>query len=116
MFNGYSWQTRVLEVRPDRLGASPDPDPQLAQSAMSSHAQLPPLNGHVNGLHDLEKSLSNSDLLTGNTGMRSLFVGNVRLSLIHNCLTIFFLYDQLTLAHISAHTTHSSLSISNGKI
>lgn len=21
MFNGYSWQTRVLEVRPDRLGA-----------------------------------------------------------------------------------------------
>ncbi|EIN08499.1 RNA-binding domain-containing protein, partial [Punctularia strigosozonata HHB-11173 SS5] len=25
MFNGYSWQTRVLEVRPDRLGEGADP-------------------------------------------------------------------------------------------
>ncbi|KAI6019964.1 hypothetical protein F5J12DRAFT_716395 [Pisolithus orientalis] len=29
MFNGYCWQTRVLEVRPDRLGSSPEPDAHL---------------------------------------------------------------------------------------
>ncbi|KAL4079581.1 hypothetical protein J3A83DRAFT_4086621 [Scleroderma citrinum] len=77
MFNGYCWQTRVLEVRPDRLGASLDSDSHPAQPTISSHAQFPLLNGHANGLHDLANTLSNSDLLTGNTGMRSLFIGNL---------------------------------------
>ncbi|KAI5996191.1 hypothetical protein EDD15DRAFT_2387220 [Pisolithus albus] len=43
MFNGYCWQTRTLEVRPDRLGASPEPD--LAQPAIPNPSQSLALSG-----------------------------------------------------------------------
>ena len=111
--DGYSWQTRVLEVRPDHIGASPDPDAHFTQSAISSLAQLPSINGRANGLHDLAKSQPSSDLLTGNTGMRS-FLSEMCVSLII-CSTIFFLRDLLTLTHTSAHVAHSFRFISNGK-
>ncbi|KAG6333894.1 hypothetical protein ID866_5196 [Astraeus odoratus] len=77
MFNGYCWQTRVLEVRPDRLGASPDPEIHLAKVAVSNHVQHSPLGGHINGLHDHPMALPSTDILATNTGMRSLFVGNL---------------------------------------
>ncbi|KAF9234930.1 RNA-binding domain-containing protein [Melanogaster broomeanus] len=38
MLNGYCWQTRVLEVRPDRLGASLDSDMNNNHSMLSTAA------------------------------------------------------------------------------
>ncbi|KAI6040935.1 hypothetical protein EDC04DRAFT_2566304 [Pisolithus marmoratus] len=75
MFNGYCWQTRVLEVRPDRLGASPEPEVHLAPPTLSNAPQPLALSGsHIN---DLTKTLPVTDSLAGSAGMRSLFVGNL---------------------------------------
>lgn len=102
MFNGYSWQTRVLEVRPDRL--PPDLDNPLGPSsgqvfpttvgsvphslsllsygpASQSNPLLPTL-GMTQGIADDfdYQSLYNHENigLSGSVG-RNLFVGNVGL-------------------------------------
>ncbi|KAF9225874.1 RNA-binding domain-containing protein [Gyrodon lividus] len=82
MFNGYCWQTRVLEVRPDRLGTSLDADmninPSIAQNVLS-FAQ-PGLNGGamesvMNGLDDFATAIGgNGESPSGGTGMRTLFL------------------------------------------
>ncbi|KAF8627339.1 hypothetical protein AX15_004412 [Amanita polypyramis BW_CC] len=97
MFNGYSWQTRILEVRPDRL--PPDLDNPLGSVSGPPAAGLASSTGYsltsflsspVHGpnpsssLHrrsddfDYGSLLSTPDLLgaSGNVG-RSLFVGNL---------------------------------------
>lgn len=88
MFNGYCWQTRVLEVRPDRLGATldadlninpafPNPSVPFVQQALNI-----PILSAMNTLDDLTMALpGNGELLSGGTGLRTLFVGNVCLSL-----------------------------------
>ncbi|KIL61068.1 hypothetical protein M378DRAFT_82985, partial [Amanita muscaria Koide BX008] len=87
MFNGYSWQTRILEVRPDRLPQ--DMDKPLGNASGTAVAGLPPLPLPVQGpipLHfqkrseDLEYvSLFNLYEPTGSpsSSSRSLFVGNL---------------------------------------
>ena len=96
MFNGYSWQTRILEVRPDRLppdldnplGSMSGPAVTLATVAnpltsvlqSSVHGPSPPLNlqkradeleyGSLFGAPDMSA-------VSGGIG-RGLFVGNVR--------------------------------------
>jgi hypothetical protein len=97
MFNGYTWQTRVLEVRPDRLPPDLDlninnnhnnvsalglPGPSKLATPMRTdevEPQLPFMS------HDL---LSPSGSILGGAGLhtahagaggRSLFVGNVSL-------------------------------------
>lgn len=85
MFNGYSWQTRVLEVRPDRLGATVDADlninyafPNPSVPLIQQGLNLPVLSA-LNSLDELPIALSgNGESLSGGTGMRTLFVGNVR--------------------------------------
>ncbi|KAK0203718.1 RNA-binding domain-containing protein [Desarmillaria ectypa] len=64
-FNGYSWQTRILEVRPDRL--PPDFDNSAATSAFSY--PLPDIDSL--SLYGLERPASSAG------GPRNLFVGNV---------------------------------------
>ncbi|KAJ3994381.1 hypothetical protein F5050DRAFT_1809633 [Lentinula boryana] len=84
MFNGYSWQTRILEVRPDRLppdfdSLNPNPNPfstvsspgifaspQVPSSSLASFSEI-----DYNSLFGLERPSSSS----GNAG-RNLFVGN----------------------------------------
>lgn len=91
MFNGYCWQTRVLEVRPDRLGATLDADininPALANPSIPfvQQALSHPVLSTLNTLDNLSMALpgGNGELLSGGTGMRTLFVGNVRLSSPH---------------------------------
>lgn len=39
MFNGYTWQTRILEVRPDRLPPEYEPQPYVPPSSGVRHAQ-----------------------------------------------------------------------------
>ncbi|KAJ3788478.1 hypothetical protein GGU10DRAFT_262743 [Lentinula aff. detonsa] len=85
MFNGYSWQTRILEVRPDRLppdfdSLNPNPNPfsavsspgifaspQVPSSSLASFSEI-----DYTSLFGLERPSSSS----GNAG-RNLFVGNV---------------------------------------
>ncbi|KAG8216827.1 hypothetical protein J3R82DRAFT_7086 [Butyriboletus roseoflavus] len=83
-FNGYCWQTRILEVRPDRLGATLDADLNI-NSAFSTPSvpfiqqalNLPVLSA-MNTLDDLAMALpGNGELLSGGAGMRTLFVGNL---------------------------------------
>ncbi|KAH0826575.1 hypothetical protein J3R83DRAFT_4932 [Lanmaoa asiatica] len=81
MFNGYCWQTRVLEVRPDRLGATLDADSNI--NPPFPNPSLPfvqalnlPVLSALNGLDDLAAA-GNGELLSGGTGMRTLFVGNL---------------------------------------
>lgn len=88
MFNGYCWQTRVLEVRPDRLGATLDADLNVNPSFPNSSApfvqqgiNIPSLCA-LNSLDEFSMALpGNGELLSGGTGMRTLFVGNVRLNI-----------------------------------
>ena len=100
MFNGYNWQTRTLEVRPDRLPPDFDnPNPMLAvnpagslPSASSGHTLPLPIHSTVfpygNSLGDGTSSRSSSEeaevakligerARTASAGSRSLFVGNV---------------------------------------
>lgn len=87
MFHGYSWQTRVLEVRPDRLGATLDSDLHINPCFLNPPVSLIqqglnlPVTSTLNGLDELTMALpGNGELLSGGTGLRTLFVGNVRLS------------------------------------
>ncbi|KAF8637834.1 hypothetical protein AX17_002464 [Amanita inopinata Kibby_2008] len=95
MFNGYSWQTRILEVRPDRL--PPDLDSPLTTisgpaitgfpaspassitSTFSAPAHIPNLSLHTHKFSDeFEYSpiFSVHDIPTSNS-CRNLFVGNL---------------------------------------
>ncbi|KAI9567442.1 RNA-binding domain-containing protein [Boletus coccyginus] len=81
MFNGYCWQTRVLEVRPDRLGATLDADLNVNPSFPNSSApfvqqgiNIPSLCA-LNNLDEFPMALpGNGELLSGGTGMRTLFL------------------------------------------
>lgn len=96
MFNGYSWQTRILEVRPDRLPLDIDNSlGSLSASAVtglpivatpltsilqSVHGHSPPLNLQ-NRADELEYGslLGAQDMSAASSGIgRALFVGNVR--------------------------------------
>lgn len=46
MFNGYNWQTRILEVRPDRLPPEYEPHPHVS---MYGHLQAPMNAGQYQG-------------------------------------------------------------------
>ncbi|KAF8549137.1 RNA-binding domain-containing protein [Imleria badia] len=67
MFNGYCWQTRILEVRPDRLGATLDAELNINPSF--PNPSVPFVQQGIN--------IPNGELLSGGTGMRTLFVGNL---------------------------------------
>ncbi|KAH7906992.1 hypothetical protein BJ138DRAFT_1015258 [Hygrophoropsis aurantiaca] len=67
MLNGYCWQTRVLEVRPDRLGTMTDFDNGTAPYVPSGSAYPSVYDEYAYGAPD------------AGAGMRNLFVGNVRL-------------------------------------
>lgn len=69
MLNGYCWQTRILEVRPDRFGASVDEPPSLAIGGANGH--LPPAN------NPYDETMFGHDLVGSGTGTKTLFVGNV---------------------------------------
>ncbi|KAG1767773.1 hypothetical protein EDD22DRAFT_766399, partial [Suillus occidentalis] len=72
MLNGYCWQTRVLEVRPDRLGASVD--------EMGSSLAIRGANGQPSGFppsgNPFDENTFGQDVV-GGTGMKTLFVGNL---------------------------------------
>jgi RNA recognition motif-containing protein len=77
MYNGYSWQTRVLEVRPDRL--PPDTD---GSSSHQGSAVGTPAGQYASSLASpLSQSSFHDELLPRPTsvagGNRTLFVGNV---------------------------------------
>lgn len=85
MFNGYSWQTRILEVRQDRLPPA-DFDNPLGQSAIvpsptlnsySAYDEMNDLNAMLlqQQLHDPSFSATAS---AATSQSRNLFVGNVR--------------------------------------
>ncbi|KAJ8586785.1 hypothetical protein M405DRAFT_685717, partial [Rhizopogon salebrosus TDB-379] len=70
MLNGYCWQTRILEVRPDRFGASVDETgASLAIGGSDGHSSgFPPASNPYDDItfgHD------------SGTGMKTLFVGNL---------------------------------------
>lgn len=69
MFNGYCWQTRVLEVRPDRFGASVDDFASLANGGTNGH--LP------SATNSYDEIAPGHDLGGSGAGTKSLFVGNV---------------------------------------
>jgi RNA recognition motif-containing protein len=103
MFNGYSWQTRILEVRPDRL--PPDFDnPSLVGGFTAGLSNLPnslgvspfALAGHNNPslpaapIPHVEEFDYNSlygydGLGLSGAGAKSLFVGNVSFGLVRHC-------------------------------
>lgn len=85
MFNGYNWQTRVLEVRPDRL--PPDLEGQSAPAAAQGVPLLSPMgvqSAYPPALASpLGQTFFHSDELLSRPassapGARTLFVGNVR--------------------------------------
>lgn len=45
MFNGYEWMTRVLEVRPDRMGAGPASDESVGGAVIGSGGGMGNANG-----------------------------------------------------------------------
>lgn len=82
MFNGYSWQTRVLEVRPDRL--PPDFDNLNPNSAPFSTVPSPGIfaspQPSLLGVNEVDyTSLFGIDRPGSSSGSvgRNLFVGNV---------------------------------------
>ncbi|KAL0575219.1 hypothetical protein V5O48_006758 [Marasmius crinis-equi] len=96
MFNGYSWQTRVLEVRPDRMGSDVDQQSHYehlnqtnnlrASSAMLGVPSLFVGGGVAGGGGDLDyasllgldnRPPSSSGPSNGGGGGRNLFVGNL---------------------------------------
>lgn len=99
MFSGYNWQTRILEVRLDRL-----PPSELDISTHSSHLNssagsssfssygVPSSSDRIPFTSNLDDfPFSDSRSRTLSNGMtRNLFVGNVSLSLLQNILVIEF--------------------------
>ncbi|THU87564.1 hypothetical protein K435DRAFT_596932, partial [Dendrothele bispora CBS 962.96] len=83
MFNGYSWQTRILEVRPDRL--PPDLDNPMSTAGPST--TIPTVGGLLPSfasLGGLGPDIDYTSLLgldrpssSSGTGGRNLFVGNL---------------------------------------
>ncbi|KAJ7595132.1 hypothetical protein C8J56DRAFT_777860 [Mycena floridula] len=78
MFNGYSWQTRILEVRPDRLPPDYDHTGMLVPPIISESLSMPTASSSraaadfdYNLLMGLERPSSS------NGGGRNLFVGNL---------------------------------------
>lgn len=91
MFNGYSWQSRTLEVRPDRL--PPDFDAPMSLSASTSNGAFPlgpsPLHA-MPYIPPLEEQLIPSPMgsmfnipRVPSASGRTLFVGNVRTAVAH---------------------------------
>jgi RNA recognition motif-containing protein len=94
MFNGYSWQTRILEVRPDRIPTDFDNPmsvgslsggPTSVSMGGSSPYVGPSINVHAMpvtqmALMSIMQEEYNSLMASGssNNGGRNLFVGNVR--------------------------------------
>lgn len=83
MFNGYSWQTRVLEVRPDRLppdfdGLNPSSAPFSATSSPGVFS--PPQASLLGSLSEIDYTslfgIERPRSSSGSAG-RNLFVGNV---------------------------------------
>ncbi|KAF5371686.1 hypothetical protein D9758_003393 [Tetrapyrgos nigripes] len=84
MFNGYSWQSRILEVRPDRL--PPDLDNPLSTGpspGLPAVSGLLPYASSLNSLGGLTAEIDYTSLLgvdrpssSSGTG-RNLFVGNL---------------------------------------
>lgn len=82
MFNGYSWQTRILEVRPDRL--PPDFDANIAPGYPVAGSG--PVASNIPTTTPFPDDLDYSSLLdhyynlpsASNPPSRNLFVGNVR--------------------------------------
>jgi len=77
MFNGYSWQTRVLEVRLDRL--LPDFDSLASSSASSSSSQtyLTPTSKSTSPPTAEEMEFMSLYHANDPNSCRNLFVGNV---------------------------------------
>jgi hypothetical protein len=81
MFNGYNWQTRVLEVRPDRLPSELDV-PNSVGPMIASGLQSPV--GYGPTMTPMQTSFPTEDALnalqrpSSSTLNRTLFVGNVR--------------------------------------
>ncbi|KAF9473324.1 RNA-binding domain-containing protein, partial [Pholiota conissans] len=76
MFNGYSWQTRILEVRLDRL--LPEYDPAQLQLSSSSSQNV----GSSSGASTSTGSTSHPSMtpvssIHGSMSSRNLFVGNL---------------------------------------
>ena len=69
MFNGYSWQTRTLEVRPDRLGPPPDLE---TPTAGATHVPSLAAQSFISEELDYAATFGGQD-----TSSRNLFVGNV---------------------------------------
>ncbi|KAF5389657.1 hypothetical protein D9757_004115 [Collybiopsis confluens] len=85
MFNGYSWQTRILEVRPDRLPQDLDllnlNSTSFSNFSSPAHFVSSQVTGSLlNGLNELDYSsifgLDRPSSSSGATG-RNLFVGNL---------------------------------------
>jgi hypothetical protein len=81
MFNGYSWQTRILEVRPDRL----PPDLDLQASMVPNSGLSSPMGAFGPSLTPMQPSFHREDsggsvprAGSSTTNQRTLFVGNVR--------------------------------------
>ncbi|KAK7462982.1 hypothetical protein VKT23_007563 [Stygiomarasmius scandens] len=87
MFNGYSWQTRILEVRPDRLPPDLDNSTNMSTAPSTSIpavSGLLPFASSLNPLGGLGAEIDYSSLLgldrpssSAGTGGRNLFVGNL---------------------------------------
>lgn len=94
MFNGYNWQTRILEVRQDRLPPSdldistlPHPHPLTSSSStapfffgksLSSYGSLPNLaKTHTLDLDDFQLQSAERNRNPSTVTTRNLFVGNV---------------------------------------
>lgn len=99
MFSGYNWQTRILEVRLDRLPL-PDLDMSTHSSHLNSSAGSSSFSSYggpsssdripfTSNLDDFSYSESRSRTLS-NGMTRNLFVGNVSFSLLKNILGIEF--------------------------
>jgi RNA recognition motif-containing protein len=81
MFNGYNWQTRILEVRPDRLPADVELSLGVVPTSLAAVSAVPsPIGqyGPIPGMFLDERSTSSSRLVSAAATNRTLFVGNVR--------------------------------------
>jgi len=73
MLNGYCWQTRILEVRPDRFGASVDEaGPSLAIGNTNGNPSAFP-----HAASNTYDETFGHDLVGSGTATKTLFVGNV---------------------------------------
>jgi hypothetical protein len=82
MFNGYNWQTRVLEVRPDRL--PPEMDGLNGTTPPMSSGIQNPMMPYGSAMTPIQGSFPSEDPMNmlsrpASSGLgKTLFVGNVR--------------------------------------